>query len=164
MNAEYPLARKDKLVVRELEEETLVYDLTRNKAICLNRTAAAVWKASDGERDASQIADELSAELGATLDEKMVWAAIEQLGRDHLLAYCIPTPTQKSGMTRRKQLKYMGRAAAMAPIVAAMTAPKASAAQSCRPANAACTVGGTPCCSRLVCMQSNGKGAYTCKS
>jgi Coenzyme PQQ synthesis protein D (PqqD) len=162
MSTQYPLARKDKLVVRELEDETLVYDLTRNKALCLNRTAAAVWKSSNGQKDAAQIADELSIEFGATVEEKMVWSAIDQLGRDHLLEYCIPVPANQSVVTRRKQLKYMARAAAAVPVVAVLTAPRASAAQSCRPANAACTPGGIPCCNHMACMKNG--AAYKCKA
>ena len=161
MSTQNPLARKDKLIVRELDGETLVYDLARNKAFCLNRTAAAVWKSSDGERSAARIAEELSAEFSASVEEKMVWSAIDQLGRDNLLEYCVPVPGGKSGVTRRKQLRYMGRAAAIAPMVAALTAPKADAAQSCRPANSACTPGSTPCCNGKVCMKGNG-AAYKC--
>jgi Coenzyme PQQ synthesis protein D (PqqD) len=162
MSIQYPLARKDKLVVREVERDTLVYDLTRNKALCLNRTAAAVWKASDGNRNAAQIADELSVEFGASIEEDVVWAAIDQLGQDHLLEYCVAKPAGRSGITRRKQLQYMGRAAAIAPIVAAMTAPRASAAQSCITPNKSCTPGGLPCCKNAACMANkNGRG-YSC--
>ena len=39
-----PRARQDELVVEELPDETLVYDLKRHKARCLNRTAALVWQ------------------------------------------------------------------------------------------------------------------------
>ena len=160
MSTQYPLARKDKLVVRELEGETLVYDLTRKKALCLNRMAAAVWKSSDGHKHAGQIADELSVQFGATIEEKMVWAAIDQLGRDHLLEYCIPVPANQSVMTRRRQLKYMAGTAAAVPVVAALTAPKASAAQSCITPNKACTPGGLPCCKGTVCQPNqNGKGS-----
>ena len=42
MSNQLPLARKDKLVVRELADEVLVYDLTRNKAFCLNRLRRAL--------------------------------------------------------------------------------------------------------------------------
>jgi hypothetical protein len=162
MSTQYPLARKDKLVVRELEGETLVYDLTRNKALCLNRMAAAVWKSSDGQKDAGQIADEMSVEFGATVQEKMVWAAIDQLGRDHLLEYCIPVPANQSVMTRRKQLKYMASAAAV-PVVAALTVPRASAAQSCIPPGKSCTPGGPPCCNHMACKLDK-KGRGTCQS
>jgi hypothetical protein len=43
-----PQARTEGLTVRELAEETLVYDKERHKAHCLNRTAACVWKHCDG--------------------------------------------------------------------------------------------------------------------
>ena len=132
MNTQYPLARKGKLVVRELADEVLAYDLIRKKAFCLNRVAAAVWKLSDGQKPVSKIAHELSLEFGATIEEKVVWVAIDQLGRDHLLEYCIPTPSSVSGLTRREQLRSFGKAAAIAgPVVASLAVPRAAAAQSC---------------------------------
>jgi hypothetical protein len=39
-----PKARKERLVVKELAQETLVYDENNHKAHCLNPTAALVWK------------------------------------------------------------------------------------------------------------------------
>ncbi len=44
--AALPHGRKDGLVVKELGNETLVYDLERDEAHCLNQTAALVWKTS----------------------------------------------------------------------------------------------------------------------
>ncbi|MBV9278705.1 MAG: hypothetical protein JOZ41_01360, partial [Chloroflexi bacterium] len=44
-----PRARKNGLIVRELEDEVLVYDLERHRAHCLNRAAGLVWKHADGE-------------------------------------------------------------------------------------------------------------------
>lgn len=43
-----PRARSQKLVVQELNGETLVYDLQKHKAYCLNRTASQLWRACDG--------------------------------------------------------------------------------------------------------------------
>jgi len=148
MNNQYPLARKDKLVVRELAEEVLAYDLVREKAFCLNKLASAVWKLSDGQKSVREIAGSVSRQLGATVEEKVVWAAIDQLGRDHLLEYCIPMPAKNSGVTRRKQLKSLGRAAAITgPLVAALTPPKASAEHhSCIKGRDLCIPGGPPCC------------------
>jgi len=40
-----PRKRRDGLVVQELPEETLVYDLERHKAHCLEAASAAVWEA-----------------------------------------------------------------------------------------------------------------------
>ena len=58
-----PLARKEGLIVEELPDEVLVYDLTRNKAFCLNRLAGAVWKQSDGQKSVPHIAKSLSAQF-----------------------------------------------------------------------------------------------------
>jgi hypothetical protein len=165
MNNQYPLARKDKLVVRELADELLAYDLVRNKALCLNKLAGAVWKLSDGRRSVLQISEQVSQQLGATVDHELVWAAIDQLGRDHLLEYCIPRSVDNTGVTRRKQLKSLARAAGIAgPMIAALTVPKASAAQSCRPANAACTPGDIPCCRPTVCRPKDNAKGFTCKA
>ncbi len=49
-----PRARQDELVVEELSDETLVYDLKRHKANCLNRTAALVWQDCDGQTSVAQ--------------------------------------------------------------------------------------------------------------
>ena len=46
--ADLPLKREDDFVIVELPEETLVYDRQHTRAHCLNRTAAAVWRACDG--------------------------------------------------------------------------------------------------------------------
>ena len=43
-----PLARKEGLVIQELPVEVLVYDLDRDKAHCLNETAAMVWRKCNG--------------------------------------------------------------------------------------------------------------------
>jgi len=55
-----PLARTDGLVINELTDEVLVYDLQRDKAHCLNQTAASVWKQCDGRSTAAEIARRLS--------------------------------------------------------------------------------------------------------
>jgi hypothetical protein len=149
MSTQNPLARKDQLVVRELADEVLIYDLTRNKAFCLNQVAGAVWKQSDGQKSAGQIAEDLSQQLGATIEEQAVWTAVEQLGRDNLLEYCIPTPTGAARVTRRAQLKSLAKAAAIAgPIVASLAIPQkafASCLNSGVNQNGSCTA--SKCCS-----------------
>ena len=46
-----PKSRTDNLVVQEMNDEVLVYDLDSNKAVCLNETAAIVWKSCVMERE-----------------------------------------------------------------------------------------------------------------
>ncbi len=48
-HSQVPIARKEGLVIQEMPEEVLVYDLDTNKAHCLNQTAAFVWKSCDGK-------------------------------------------------------------------------------------------------------------------
>jgi len=45
-----PQARRSGLMLEQADGEVLIYDLERNKAHCLNNTAARVWQYCDGER------------------------------------------------------------------------------------------------------------------
>ncbi len=164
-----PQARADGLVVREVADEVLVYDLERHRAVCLNRTAALVWRACDGRADVSGLGRALRAELpaaaSAAATEDVVWLALEQLGREHLLrervrrnaAPSASTSKLKSagtsrtargaGMSRRELMRALGVAAAFAlPVVTAIVAPTAAQAVSCLPTGAACSTS-SQCCS-----------------
>ena len=44
-----PKAKTERLIVREIDGETLVYDRSRAAASCLNEFAARVWRECDGE-------------------------------------------------------------------------------------------------------------------
>ena len=68
-----PKAKTERLIVREIDSETLVYDRGRNAASCLNEFAARVWRECDGETSVAAIA----AALGE--DERAVWLALLQL-------------------------------------------------------------------------------------
>ena len=54
-----PRRRQDRLVVRELGDELLVYDLDRHRACCLNASAALVWRHCDGHTPVTEIAKRL---------------------------------------------------------------------------------------------------------
>lgn len=51
-----PKARQSQLIVKDLPDEVLVYDLDRDKAHCLNHTAGMVWKNCDGKSNVTEIA------------------------------------------------------------------------------------------------------------
>ena len=55
-----PLAREEKLIVREMPGELLVYDLKSHKAHCLNQTAAFAWRHCDGQPGVPELAAMLS--------------------------------------------------------------------------------------------------------
>ena len=44
-----PKANTERLIVREIDGETLVYDRGRDAASCLSEFAARVWRECDGE-------------------------------------------------------------------------------------------------------------------
>jgi hypothetical protein len=124
-----PVARKENLIVRELPEQTLVFDHDRNKAHSLNRTAALVWRHCDGRTSTSDLAAILHRELDLPRDETVVHLALEQLSRRQLLA----TPLVDSGLhrqSRRNALKKLAIAAATLPVIMTMGAPSARAAVS----------------------------------
>ena len=64
-----PRARQDELVVEELQDETLVYDLKRHKARCLNHTAALVWRCCDGRTSVAEVAALLQEQSATPTDE-----------------------------------------------------------------------------------------------
>ena len=142
-----PKARAEGVVVRELPEEVLVYDLDTHRAVCLNSTAAAVWRLCDGRRTPADIRKSLENSSGGAVPEELVWLALEQLGRDRLLDARIPRPAALAGISRRELMRRVGLAAAITlPAVASIVAPTPAQAASCLPTGSACA-DGAQCCS-----------------
>ena len=65
-----PKARAEGVVVRELDEEVLVYDLDTHRAVCLNGAAAAVWRLCDGRRTPDDIRRAAAATDSCKSDSK----------------------------------------------------------------------------------------------
>ena len=145
-----PRAREAGLIVRELEDETLVYDAVTDKAHCLNQTAARIWKHCDGTSSVTQIADLLSETADTIIDEKVVWYALEQFNKDGLLEEKIEPPAafKIAGMSRRRMVRTLGLAAMVAiPVVTSIVAPTpVQAGASCLPPGSSCDPKGIPCC------------------
>ena len=147
-----PKARAERLVVRELAEEVLVYDLDTHKAVCLNSAAAAVWRLCDGRRTASDIRRALEKSANGTVPEELVWLALEQLGTDKLLDARVRRPAELDGITRREMMRRVGLTAAIAvPVIASIVAPTAADAASCIPQGGACQ-DSAQCCGGLNCV------------
>jgi hypothetical protein len=148
-----PVARSEGLVVQELSGEMLVYDRERNKAHCLNSTAALVWEYCDGRTSVARIARTIEEKFNATVDEDVIWIAVEQLGKAHLLRERVNFPEHKAGLSRREVMKRIGVAATVAlPVVTSIIAPTAVAAATCTPTGGSCT-SSAECCSGL-CVNS----------
>ena len=143
-----PRARTAGLLVRELADEALVYDLESHKAICLNGAARSVWKNCDGRTSVAGLVRRLREESGGPADESVVWLALEQLGRNNLLSERVRRPQGLPRMSRRELMRRLGVAAAVSlPLITSIVAPTAAeAASGCGGPGAACS-GPTDCCS-----------------
>src|ERR1044072_5130817 len=101
------LARQEDLVVQELPDEVMVYDLKRHKAHCLNKTAAFIWHHCDGQTTAAEMARLLGQDAGSPVDEEVVWYALDKLGKAELLEGKLQLPV-KDGLSRRRMMRRLG--------------------------------------------------------
>jgi hypothetical protein len=137
MNSARPRARTDGLVVHELADELLIYDLDRNETHCLNGAAAHVWQRCDGDTTVAAIAASMPSVGDPTVTEDAVWHALDQLSEARLLEEESVT-LPPSGITRRHLIKRAGVTAAIAlPLVSSMVAP--TAAEAASPGPTGCT-------------------------
>ena len=152
-----PTARKDELVIRELENETLVYDYRTFKAYCLNQTATLIWKSCNGRNAPGAIARLLEQELQTPVTEELVGLAINQFTKDNLLeAPSLPQPA--NGLSRREVIRRIGLTTAVAlPVVVSLVAPLPAMAAS---SNCFCVAPGD-CLAKTGCPSTtncNGSG------
>ena len=150
-----PRARQDELVVEELPDETLVYDLKRHKAHCLNRTSALVWQHCDGRTPVAEVAALLERQLKIPADEAVVWMALDRLGTAHLLREQVTLPAERARYSRREVLRTLRRVAGISlllPVIESITAPRAAAQGSCVSSS---NCGGVPNCNPCNFTQCN---------
>jgi hypothetical protein len=142
-----PKARDKGLLVRELNDELLVYDLDRHKAHCLNKTAAIIWNQCDGQKTVDQIAGSLSEAFSSPVGEEVVWLGLKSLTKGHLLETGTAQGWAAHGLTRRELIRKAGLAAAVGlPLVTSIVAPRATEAATCIQPNQPCTAN-SECCS-----------------
>ncbi len=135
-----PWARQDGIVVTDLSDEMLVYDLETHAAHNLNRTATLVWRHCDGRTTVRGLAAILERELGAPADAEVVLLSLRQLDKARLLREPLPAEADTARYSRRQLLRKTAiRGAILAPVVASIVAPTAAHA-----ASVTCTDGGSP--------------------
>lgn len=158
-----PKAREDRLIIKDLPDETLVYDLNTDEAHCLNSTAAMVWKNCDGESSVDDVMHSLEQETGMAADTRVIWLALNELERFKLLDTAPAKPMALAGMSRRQLIRALGIAGVMLPAVVSIVSPVAVDAQSCVPGNnTVCIVGGLPCCAPRTCQPGSGGSPPRC--
>jgi hypothetical protein len=156
----YPKARREQLVVRELPDEVLIYDLVRDKAHCLNKSAAAIWLLCDGKTSPTQIAKKLEKQLGN--DVRVIWLALEELGHKHLLDEKVEWPSSLPPLGRREAMRRIGLGAAIAiPLVTSIISPTPAQAATCLAHCSPCSTG-SQCCSGVCASSPPGCSGMRC--
>jgi hypothetical protein len=152
-----PFARTDQLIVQEVPNEVLVYDLDRHKAHCLNRTSAIVWKHCDGQTTVGQLARLLEREMNTPVETDVVWLALKQLEKFHLLQERVP---QAKGVSRRDLILKYAPATLAVPLILSISSPTAAQAASTPPPPADPCIAnpgaiGCPCVTNAQCDSQN---------
>jgi hypothetical protein len=161
-----PRARTKELVIQELPDEVLVYDMERQKAHCLNQTSAFVWKHCDGKTTLAKMTRLLEQRLAIPIDDDVVWLALNQLRRFRLLEEGSVTIGTLKVSRRDLVRKYLPAALAL-PVILSIAAPAAAQATSrCGNAGDPCTTTGPPfsqgtCCNGLACSPITNKCVVT---
>jgi hypothetical protein len=131
LSQQTPTARKTDLVVNELADELVLYDLKTNQLHTLNPTAAFVWRQCDGRTAVATIAQRFTGQYGLDDGADLVWSALDQLDRQNLLQSGVNRPTWVAGITRRDLMKRVAAGAFVAlPLVRSLAAPTPAQAQS----------------------------------
>ncbi len=152
-----PKRRTHQLVIRQLNDETLVYGLESHQATCLDAVATRIWQLCDGSRDLSEIGlalDELKSGSGVNLEilqtgpkaiaagesdpisadqsttEALVVATIDRLDAINLLD-CNSSHDPGHISSRRFIVRSLAASAAALTMVATITAPTAAQIASC---------------------------------
>lgn len=129
MIASLPRARRDDLLVEDIIDEILIYDLRSQQAHCLNATAAAIWRACDGQTTVAALAAAASAAIGAPCDERVILLALEQLRERDLLDQ-LPVSTSPP-MSRRELMERLAVPMLLLPLITTLSVPTPAMAQSC---------------------------------
>lgn len=157
-----PQTKSENVVVQHLKGEILIYDLTTNKAFCLNETAAKVFNCCDGQTSFA----ELKSKYNFTDD--MIYLALDDLKANGLIEDY--ASTHFAGMSRREVIKKVGIGTMIAlPVISALVAPPAISA-----ASSACTctaaagsqarLPGCPCTDNEDCCGVCQAGSFTCSA
>ena len=142
-NTANPKARGARLVVRELDEEALVYDLDTHRATCLNPFSAKVWRECDGTHTIGDIARSMGLDVA---DEPVILLTIDKLAAATLLQPSLERQAAAHQLPNRREL--LQRVALLA-AVATITVPTPAMAGSV-PFNGPCS-SDSNCVPGLVC-------------
>lgn len=138
MSTLVPVARSKELIVQEADNECLVYDLTSNKALCLNEVSAEIWRQCDGIGTVKELSEKIGKRMNVKLGEDFIWLALADLEKNNLLTDHVEKPSGFENLSRRKVLFKYALPGVMLPVIAAVVAPTATNALSASPPSSVC--------------------------
>lgn len=114
-----PRARKDKLTVRSVENEFVVYDEKTGSTHHLNEVVTLVWQYCNGRHSVSDMASAISEKLAIPEDEGIVMLSLKQLSKAGLLDERTDeiVKANSKGLSRRKLLRQVAVAALALPLI-----------------------------------------------
>lgn len=166
-NQQAPQARHEDLVIQEMPDEVLVYDLKTHRAHCLNKTAAFVWNHCDGQTSIAEMQESLEQKTGLQVSEDLIWYALHDLSKARLLEKKI-YPSSRDWLSRRSMLRSLGFGAVVGiPLIVTITSPQAVSAQSVtvtanRVPDGTCNAGTSGGCLGQCCTSAGGGGRRIC--
>jgi hypothetical protein len=149
-----PFLRTENLVVKELPDELLIYDLEKNKAFCLNETARLIMDECDGQTSVDEAIEKINHKTKSKMSEEMIWMVVEQLQNANFIEKDYQIPLQTTRVTRRKILQSAAALGIALPMITSLVAPTALHAQSgCIGGEQPCaSVEDESCCESLICV------------
>ncbi|HKO96945.1 MAG TPA: PqqD family protein [Pyrinomonadaceae bacterium] len=126
-----PEARREGIITKEVDGELLIYDRERDRAHCLNFSAAAIWTRCDGRTSVPEIARTVTKLFGVRIEERLVYFALKQFSSHRLLVGGYDASSIPPDLTRRTIVRRLGVGFALVPLITSITAPTAFAAISC---------------------------------
>ena len=108
-----PKAQSSELLIQELCDEILIYDVKTGKAFCLNESSSVIWNECDGKNSVEQIAEKASNKLKTKISQDFVRLAIEDLKSEGLLEDCLNYSFLEK-IDRRDMIKKVGLTTAAA--------------------------------------------------
>src|SRR4051794_37094973 len=152
-----PFVRENGLLVEEVGDETVVYDLDTKDVHCLAPLAATVFHYCDGRTTPAQCATAISEKLGSHTDEDAVLDVVAQFEeRGFFRSPMLTVHNENDGYSRRdfaRRSAVAGAAVFAAPLITSIVAPTAAMAAS-GIATGCAGCGKNPDCASNHCCQS----------
>jgi len=150
LDTDFPKARNRDLLIEDVGDELLIFDIGSNRAHCLNGSAAAIWQHCDGTRSIATLAEHLFPGLEPTDGQRLIGVGVARLRRRRLVENS--TTDASVDLSKRHMVKKMAILAAAAgfaaPIVSSVLAPTPAHAFTCLGRGMPCMANGQ-CCSGL---------------